>query len=347
MIRQIALSKSDRDVLLVMAEHCDYNSIRCQETAPDLAWELDCSREHVLRAQKRLLASGLLVRVSDNRGGAGRAVAYELHPEFGDRKPPRESDPNCDVGGTDNGDRGGGTDNGDRGDKNSDRIQSPFATQNGDNSASLGAGLPGGTVTVGTDNGDRGDKNSDRIQSPQDAHSKIKDSRMGFDDSNRPSVAKKMGSFDRSGQGGHDNGGQQNGARPGLASNEAGDRTPSAYSPYLAAVVTDFSDEFGDSSHTVSNVTQVLRLWSGSGQPESDFVEVLYEAKRRTREYQGKQGARGIQNKMAYFFTVLRDLVQESLLVQGVGVEPALGEDRAPPEGLPISGAGATVGFST
>jgi hypothetical protein len=58
-------------------------------------------------------------------------------------------------------------------------------------------------------------------------------------------------------------------------------------------------------------VTQALRLWAQSGLGEADFVEMLYEAKRRTRLYQGKQGAKGMQNKIAYFFTVLRDLVQE------------------------------------
>ncbi|HEY0070875.1 MAG TPA: replication protein [Chloroflexia bacterium] len=84
------------------------------------------------------------------------------------------------------------------------------------------------------------------------------------------------------------------------------------YSPYIAAVLTDFSDELGDSSHTVANVTQALRLWGQSAIGEADFVEMLYEAKRRTRLYQGKQGAKGMQNKIAYFFTVLRDLAQPS-----------------------------------
>ncbi|MEA2574958.1 MAG: hypothetical protein QOH93_2256 [Chloroflexia bacterium] len=92
---------------------------------------------------------------------------------------------------------------------------------------------------------------------------------------------------------------------------EKSTETATAYSPYIAAVLTDFSDELGDSSHTVANVTQALRLWAQSSAEEADFVEMLYEAKRRTRLYQGKQGAKGIQNKIAYFFTVLRDLVAE------------------------------------
>lgn len=86
--------------------------------------------------------------------------------------------------------------------------------------------------------------------------------------------------------------------------------TNTLYSPYIAAVVTDFSDELGDSNHTVANVTQTLRLWGISGVEEAEFVEMLYEAKRRTRLYQGKQGAKGLQNKMAYFFTVLRDVIE-------------------------------------
>lgn len=90
--------------------------------------------------------------------------------------------------------------------------------------------------------------------------------------------------------------------------NNAG--TTTVYSPYIAAVLTDFSDELGDSAHTVANVTQALRLWGQSKVGEADFVEMLYEAKRRTRLYQGKQGAKGINNKIAYFFTVLRDLVE-------------------------------------
>ena len=96
---------------------------------------------------------------------------------------------------------------------------------------------------------------------------------------------------------------------------ENGGETATVYSPYIAAVLTDFSDELGDSSHTVANVTQALRLWAQSGVGEEDFVEMLYEAKRRTRLYQGKQGAKGMQNKIAYFFTVLRDLAQTG--VQG------------------------------
>ena len=81
------------------------------------------------------------------------------------------------------------------------------------------------------------------------------------------------------------------------------------YSSYIASVVTDFSDELGNSEHVVSNVTQALRLWQGSELDEQQFVERFYEAKRRTRQYQGRNGINGIQNKMAYLFVTLRRLV--------------------------------------
>jgi hypothetical protein len=80
------------------------------------------------------------------------------------------------------------------------------------------------------------------------------------------------------------------------------------YSPYIAGVVLDFSRELGDAVHGVSNVTQALRLHAAAGRPEQEFVDLLYEARRRTRQYQGRQGLGMIENKMAYFFSVMRNL---------------------------------------
>jgi len=81
------------------------------------------------------------------------------------------------------------------------------------------------------------------------------------------------------------------------------------YSPYVAQVITDFSQELGDTDHIVSNVSQSLRLWENSGLSEEDFVAVLYDAKSLTRKYQSRPHHAAMQNKMAYFFTVLRSLV--------------------------------------
>ena len=84
--------------------------------------------------------------------------------------------------------------------------------------------------------------------------------------------------------------------------------TPPPYSPYIASVMSDFSTELNDPAHIISNVTQALRLWQSSNLDEQQFTELLYEAKRITRTYQGKQGLNGMSNKMAYFFKVVRDL---------------------------------------
>jgi hypothetical protein len=81
-------------------------------------------------------------------------------------------------------------------------------------------------------------------------------------------------------------------------------------------VIADFSAELGDPAHVFANVTQALRLWQSSGLDEQGFVAMLYEAKRLTRSYQGKQGLGGIANKMAYFFRVARDLAERG---QGQG----------------------------
>jgi AraC-like DNA-binding protein len=84
------------------------------------------------------------------------------------------------------------------------------------------------------------------------------------------------------------------------------------YSPYIAAVITDFSSELNDPTHIISNVTQALKLWRQSRLDEQTFTELMYEAKRRTRLGQGMQGSGGMSNKMAYFFAVLRSLVREA-----------------------------------
>jgi hypothetical protein len=84
--------------------------------------------------------------------------------------------------------------------------------------------------------------------------------------------------------------------------------TSPPYSHYIAGVIIDFSNELNDPDHGSSNVTQALRLWQQSGHEENQFIELVYEAKQRTRKYQGKSGLRGIENKMAYFFAVLKDL---------------------------------------
>ncbi len=91
-----------------------------------------------------------------------------------------------------------------------------------------------------------------------------------------------------------------------IAANNNGDRPP--YSPYIAAVILDFSQELGDVLHAPANVTQALRLFAAEGGSEELFVSQLYAARQRTRLAQGRHGQGRIVNKMAYFFTVLQQL---------------------------------------
>lgn len=87
-------------------------------------------------------------------------------------------------------------------------------------------------------------------------------------------------------------------------------RQGNSYSSFIVQVITDFSYELGDASHVMENAAQAQRLWRSTGLSEADFVEMIYTAKRSTREGQGKHGASGLSNKMAYFFACLRRLAQ-------------------------------------
>jgi hypothetical protein len=74
-------------------------------------------------------------------------------------------------------------------------------------------------------------------------------------------------------------------------------------------VILDYSRELGDALHAAANVTQAAHLWHESRLGEEAFVAQLHEAHARVRRYQGKQGLGYIENKMAYFFRTLRDVL--------------------------------------
>ena len=81
------------------------------------------------------------------------------------------------------------------------------------------------------------------------------------------------------------------------------------YSRYIAQVATDFSLELGDSAHEASNIKQALNLWRESGLGEVQFVDVMQEARKRTRKYQSRPTWDAMDNKMAYFYATLRSLL--------------------------------------
>jgi hypothetical protein len=100
---------------------------------------------------------------------------------------------------------------------------------------------------------------------------------------------------------------------PALKANKNPDKNPESIPPsaFIMSVVSDFSRELGDTAHETANMLQANHLWHESGLGEQAFVDLLYEARGRTRRAQGAQGAGQIQNRAAYFFTVLRALVSE------------------------------------
>jgi hypothetical protein len=104
-------------------------------------------------------------------------------------------------------------------------------------------------------------------------------------------------------------------------------------SEYIIAILDDFSNELNDLAHKQSNATQALRLWQASDLTEQEFVQRIYEAKQLTRQYQGKNGLRGIENKMAYFFVVLRDLCGLRSNTDGRASEGSVDEARSQDHG--------------
>ncbi len=79
----------------------------------------------------------------------------------------------------------------------------------------------------------------------------------------------------------------------------------------LIHLISDFSREMGDTVHIASNVTQAHRIMGEADVDIETFFDHLYEARNRTRK------AAGIERRMAYFFTVLRDCLELGSLLEG------------------------------
>jgi hypothetical protein len=59
-------------------------------------------------------------------------------------------------------------------------------------------------------------------------------------------------------------------------------------------------------------MTQTLALWHDSRLSEARFAALMQEARSRTQQAKGKHAAPGLVRPMAYFYTVLADLVAHS-----------------------------------
>src|SRR4029077_549270 len=80
----------------------------------------------------------------------------------------------------------------------------------------------------------------------------------------------------------------------------------------LAACVGEIAQEFNDTKHRRSNLTQARHLLTSSHLPEAAFITHLYEARAITKDRHLNPAAstqRHLQNPMAYFWIVARDLL--------------------------------------
>ncbi len=101
---------------------------------------------------------------------------------------------------------------------------------------------------------------------------------------------------------------------------EADAKVPPGASPLIDRIVEDYAARLHDAPRSFrSNCTRARRLWTDSGLAEDDFVGLLHQAYRRTQENShrirksAKDGPFGTKNKMPYFFSVLRSLLEEGV----------------------------------
>jgi hypothetical protein len=78
----------------------------------------------------------------------------------------------------------------------------------------------------------------------------------------------------------------------------------------LDALVDEYSDQFGDSRHVASNRSRARRLWQQTGLSSEDFARALIDAGARTIAHTAN-----VENRMSYFFGVLKGVLREWGLV--------------------------------
>jgi len=112
------------------------------------------------------------------------------------------------------------------------------------------------------------------------------------------------------------------------------------YSPAIADRIEDWSIEFHDKDHFIQNRTQIMRKWIESGLGEGQFVELMYEARRRAKKAlvtkdatDGPSTYGGVKNRMPYFFKTLQDLVDNGLGTVPLGLAEM---DKKPSVGTPL-----------
>jgi DNA-binding MarR family transcriptional regulator len=80
-------------------------------------------------------------------------------------------------------------------------------------------------------------------------------------------------------------------------------------SELMEVTIEKLSRTFGDSQHLKSNVTRAYNLWDDTSLGEQEFIAMLEEAARITKENISKGMVRQRGKRMAYFFSVLESLL--------------------------------------
>lgn len=102
----------------------------------------------------------------------------------------------------------------------------------------------------------------------------------------------------------------------GMPNHPHASRGTQIYSSSIASCIEDWSTEFHDADRFIQNRTRIMRLWTENGLGEERFLDLMYEARRRTKRAlvqkqatNGKSAFGGVKNRMPYFFAVLDDLL--------------------------------------
>lgn len=82
----LALPRSERDVLMAMADNADDDGSRCYPSIDHLAWKTDYSPRQVQRAIASLKAKGIVEVEANAEGGRGRLPEYRLYLGRAERK---------------------------------------------------------------------------------------------------------------------------------------------------------------------------------------------------------------------------------------------------------------------
>jgi hypothetical protein len=89
----------------------------------------------------------------------------------------------------------------------------------------------------------------------------------------------------------------------------------------VGQTIADFSREFDDDEHLVSNLSQARRLQAEAGHSDKAFIHLMFQARSRTRQ------AAGVLNRMSYFFACLRSLME--IDVANSATEPVAAQANA------------------